>query len=103
MTEFVEIRRCRTVAEAEEQVLVLAAIGITCRIVRGEAAVGLYAPVTDAERARQELASYDREKTTEQRRTSFPPLSHGIEAAMVYCAALFFFFGAARRVASYRC
>lgn len=99
MTDFVEVRRCRTNNEAEEGALVLAAADIPCRIVHGGTAIGLYAPTAEAERARRELDSYEREKTTGERRTFFRPLSHGVEAAMVYCAVLFFFFGAARREA----
>lgn len=95
--EQVEIRRCRTLAEAEERALVLAAVGIAYEVVPGGYYVGLYVPATLAARAREELASYERENSPGERRRVFRPFLHGSEAAMVYCAVLFFFFGAARR------
>lgn len=99
MTDFVEVRRYRTGEEAEERALVLAAVGISSRIVHGEAFSGLHAPASEAVRARQELDSYDLEKSSGERQTSFPALAYGVEAAMVYCAVLFFFLGAMRREA----
>jgi hypothetical protein len=98
MTEPVEVRRCTRLAEAEELALVLAAVGIPCRVEPGDEDAGLYVPIRSAQRAREQLASYDREKNrTKKRPGSFRPLSHGIEATMVYCGVLFFFFGAVRR------
>lgn len=93
----VEVRRCPSLAEARELALVLASVGIPSHMASEDAGVGLYVPARSADRARSQLDSYDRENAAKTRSGPLRPFSHGIEAAMVYCAVLFFFFGAARR------
>jgi rhomboid protease GluP len=98
MTEFVEVRCSATQREAEHLALVLAAVGIDCRLVVGRGGVGLCVASRDAEAARQQLDAYERENAPERNpamdeRTGF----HGLSAAMAYALVLLFFFGAERR------
>lgn len=97
-TDLVEVSRSRTRAGAERHAFVLAAVGIDSYLITAEGGISLCVPAADAERARRELSSYEREN-----RPAAPPhlptrsLVDGLEAALVYCAVLLFFFGAARR------
>ena len=98
VTEFVEVRCSATQREAEHLALVLAAVGIGCRLVVGRGGVGLCVASRDAEAARQQLDAYERENAPERKpamdeRTGF----HGLSAAMAYALVLLFFFGAERR------
>jgi rhomboid protease GluP len=98
MMGFVEIRRARRRAEAEQLALVLAAVGIGCTLVPGSDGVGLEVAWHDAERARQQLAAYEQENAPEpqpvrERWTA----GHGLTAALAYAAIILFFFGAERR------
>ena len=61
----VEVRRCQTLADAEQYALVLAAVGIECQLVPGNDTVGLYVSPIEAERARQQLSSYEQENAPE--------------------------------------
>lgn len=96
----VEVRRCRTRAEAEQHALVLTAVGIASRVRPAGDGVAIYVRAGDAERARRQLALYERENAPDAR----PPLrlrrdGHGLEAALGYVAVLMFFFAAQRRAA----
>ena len=99
VADAIEVGRFGTVAEADRHALVLAAVGIGCRLVADGGAVKLLvAGVEAAERARLELTSYERENAPRPR-PSLParPLSAGFDAALAYCAVLLFFFVASRR------
>jgi rhomboid protease GluP len=94
---WVEIRRFKAWAHAEQHALVLAAVGIDCRLVPRDGAIALSVAPTDAARARHELASY----AQENRRGRSPPalraLMEGADGALAYCAVLLFLHGASRR------
>ena len=98
MTDLVEVGRSRTLADARQQALVLAAVGIECHLIRADRDVGLYVASSDVEQAVQELASYERENLPSGRRPlPARPARHAVDAALAYCAVLLFFFGATRR------
>ena len=90
--------RARSRAAAEQQALVLAAVGISSRLVVAEGAATLYVAPPEAARARNELACYARENAL-PRRPRLPVVAalHWLEGALVYGAVLLFFFAAARR------
>lgn len=96
----VEVRRYPTFAEAEQHSLVLTAVGIASSLRPAGGGVAIFVRASDAERARHQLALYDRENAPDGR----PPLrlrrdGHGLEAALGYMAVLMFFFAAQRRAA----
>lgn len=97
--ELVEVSRSSSRAAAEQQALVLAAVGISSRLVVADGAAALYVSPLEAARARRELSSYARENMAPPPRP--PPLAvaalYRIEGALGYCAILLFFFAAARR------
>jgi rhomboid protease GluP len=97
---WVEICRATTPADAEQYALVLAAVGINCRLVALDGAVALSVAPPDAARARQEVASFARENQR-QSRSAHPTraLMQGIESALAYGAVLLFLYGASRREA----
>ena len=98
MTDLVEVGRCKRLADARQQVLVLAAVGIECHLMGADRDVGLYVAATDVEQAMQELACYERENLPSgQRPLPARPVRHAVDAALAYCAVLLFFFGAERR------
>ncbi len=98
MTDLVEVGRFKTLADARQQMLVLAAVGIECHLMRADRDVGLYVAATDVERAMEELACYERENLPSgQRPLPTRPARHAVDAALAYCAVLLFFFGAERR------
>ena len=98
MTDLVEVGRSKTLADARQQVLVLAAVGIECHLIRADRDVGLYVASTDVEQAVQELACYERENLLSgERPLPARPTRHAVDAALAYCAVLLFFFGAERR------
>jgi rhomboid protease GluP len=98
MTDLVEVGRSKTLADATQQVLVLAAVGIECHLMRTDRGVGLYVASTDVEQAVQELACYERENPPSgQQPLPARPARHAVDAALAYCAVLLFFFGAERR------
>jgi transposase InsO family protein len=98
MTDLVEVGRFKTLADARQQVLVLAAVGIECHLMRADRDVRLYVASTDVKQAVQELACYERENLPSgQRPLPARPPRHAVDAALAYCAALLFFFGAERR------
>jgi len=95
MTELVEIARYRTLAEAEQRALVLAAAGIACRVEPSGEGTGLLVSLADSGRARSELMSYERENAPERDRMFRTGAGvRGIEAALAYAAVLLFFFAA---------
>jgi membrane associated rhomboid family serine protease len=96
-TELVEVSRPRTRAAAEQQALVLAAAGISSRLVMADGAATLYVSSLEAARARHELSCYARENAP--RRPLLPAVAalRSIEGALAYCAVLLFFFAAERR------
>jgi hypothetical protein len=97
--ELVEISRSPTRAAAEQQALVLAAVGISSRLVGGDGGVvALYVSSVDALRADWELHCYARENAA-PRRPRLPAVAalYRIEGALAYCAMLLFFFAAERR------
>ena len=97
-TELVEVSRSRTRAAAEQQALVLAAVGISSRLVMADDAATLYVSALEAARARRELSHYARENAP-TRRPLLPAVAalYRIEGALAYAAVLLFFFAAARR------
>jgi membrane associated rhomboid family serine protease len=98
MTDLVEVGRSKILADARQQMLVLAAVGIECHLMRADRDVGLYVASTDVEKAVQELACYEREnQSSRQRPLPARPARHAVDAALAYCAVLLFFFGAERR------
>ena len=98
MTDLVEVGRSKTLADARQQALVLAAVGIECHLMRADCDVGLYVASSDVQQAVQELACYERENLPSgQRPLPARPARHAVDAALAYCAVLLFFFGAERR------
>jgi membrane associated rhomboid family serine protease len=98
MTDLVEVGRSKTLADAKQQVLVLAAAGIECHLMGANRDIGVYVASTDVEQAVQELACYERENQFSWLRPRPARLApHAVDAALAYCAVLLFFFGAARR------
>ena len=97
-TAWVEVGRFRARMEAEQHALVLVSRGIDCRLVpQIHGGVALTVTPADAFRAHRELARYAEENR--QSRPSLPlrSLAAGLEGALVYCAVLFFLYGAPRR------
>jgi rhomboid protease GluP len=96
-TELVEVSRSRSRADAEQQALVLAAVGIDSRLVVADGAVTIFVSPLVAARARRELSAYARENAP--RRSLRPTVAalRWVEGALAYTAVLLFFFAAARR------
>src|SRR5687768_13785736 len=83
MTDLVEVGRFKTLADARQQVLVLAAVGIECHLMRADRDVGLYVASTDVKQAVQELACYERENLPSgQRPLPARPPRHAVDAAL---------------------
>ncbi len=95
-TELVEVSRTRSRTEAEQQALVLAAMGINSRLVRADGVTALYVSPPEAARARHELSLYLRENAPRRRPPALAAL-RWLEGALAYAAVLLFFFAAARR------
>jgi rhomboid protease GluP len=95
---WVEICRSTVRADAEQYALLLAAVGINCRLVALDGAVTLSVAPPDAARARQEVASFARENQRPSR-SSHPAraLIEGLDSALAYGAVLLFLYGASRR------
>lgn len=97
MADLVEVRRCWTRGEAEQHALVLAAIGIECLLVPARQAVGVYVSAPDADRAREQLALYERENAGGPPRSlPFRAALDGLEPALAYGIVLVLFFVAQR-------
>lgn len=89
---------CRNRKHAEQYALVLAAMGVSSKIVFEGDGVTLFVAREDFPRAKEELAAYDVEldaqpKAVRRLRSALPPA----EVALVYWAVLLFFFAATRR------
>ncbi len=102
MIEFVEVWRCRTRREAEQRALVLMAAGIACRFRPGQNTIVVCVAAEDAERAHQELLADARENAPAPARRPHPRSAaglgtHGLEAALAYCAVMVFLFAADAR------
>ncbi len=97
MTELVEISRPGTRAAAEQEALVLAAVGINSRLVSADGAVTLYVSPLEAPRARFELSCYARENAPKRPLLPAVAALRSIEGALAYCAIMLFFFAAERR------
>ena len=91
--DLVEVGRFRTRREAEEQALVLLAVGIGCRLLSDAGRVRLLVAAGEGERAAWELATYERENRATARTPPVArPAAQGVDAALAYCAVLLFFF-----------
>lgn len=99
MTDLVEVRRCRTQAEAEQFALVLAAIGIDGFLLPDRGCVVLYVALPDAEYARRQLDAFERENPIEWQPSPSPAPASNFDfgASMAYAIVLLFVFGAQRR------
>ena len=99
MTGLEEVRRSRSRREAEQQALVLAAMGIGSQLVAGPGGVEIHVAATDAEAARGQLEAYERENAARRPATAVAPRTdlEGWPASAVYAMVLLFFFGAERR------
>lgn len=98
VTELVEIGRSPTPGEVEQMALVLAAVGIRCRVVAAEGDVLLLVPWPYAMRARRELAAYARENAAPPpARRTMRPIGRGVDAVLGGVAVLTFLFAADRR------
>lgn len=98
LTELIEVRACPSRADAEEHALVLAAVGIDCRLLPRDDGVSLCVLAADVDRAKEQLSSYARENAPPKQGAPRGGLGlRGLDAALLYCALLLFFFVAARR------
>lgn len=96
--EWVEVRRCRLRNEAERYALVLAAMGVKCRIVADGGGASLLVVPGDAARAEREIAAYVRENTRQTPPAPMVrPAAEGIIGALAYAAVLVFLHSAALR------
>ncbi len=98
--DLVAVRRCAGRRQAEQYALVLTAMGMQSWIAPDGEFVALFVAHEDAARADGELAAYDREnREPPPGRVWLPPALPRVEVALVYWAALLFFFAAARNEA----
>jgi rhomboid protease GluP len=98
MMDLVEVGRSGTLADVEQQALVLAAVGIASRLVADGGVVRLYVAPDETARARLELSCYERENAPGRRpRSQAHAALRRVEGALAYAAVLLFFFAAARR------
>jgi len=94
MDGWVEIFRGPGIAEAEQRALVLAAVGIGCRLVRLERGVAVAVAPAEALAAFAQLAAWERENRApaEPAAAPVPRGGRAVEAALAYAAVLLFFF-----------
>jgi rhomboid protease GluP len=79
---------------------VLVSRGIDCRLVpQSDGAVALTVTPAEASSAHRELARYAEENRQSRPALPLRSLTAGLEGALVYCAVLFFLYGAPRRQA----
>ncbi|TXH21407.1 MAG: rhomboid family intramembrane serine protease, partial [Elusimicrobia bacterium] len=98
MIELEEVRRSGSWREAEQLALVLAAMGIGCRLAVAPGGVALQVAVADVDTARRELDAYERENARRRSAVARPrDLWEGWPAAVVYALVLLLVFGAERR------
>jgi membrane associated rhomboid family serine protease len=88
---WVEIRRFKSLSEANQHALVLVAAGIGCQLLRRADDIGLSVDAANAAYAVAELAAYDREqRVSVPPRLSLPPLRAGLTGLLaVWCALVF--------------
>ena len=99
-TDWVEVGRFRARTQAEQNALVLVSRGIDCRLVpQRDGDVALTVTPADALRAHYELARYAEENRLSRPSLPLRSLAAGLEGVLVYCAVLFFLYGAPRRQA----
>ena len=80
--DLVEVGRFRTGRQAEEQALVLLAVGIGCRLLSDAGRVRLLVAAGEGERAAWELATYERENRVMARTPPVArPAAQGVDAA----------------------
>ncbi|MFL5338483.1 MAG: rhomboid family intramembrane serine protease [Geminicoccaceae bacterium] len=93
-----EVRRSRNRREAEQQALVLAAMGIGSQLVVGPGGVEIHVAAADADAARGQLEAYERENAARRPAAVVPRTDlDGWPGSAVYTMVLLFFFGAERR------
>jgi membrane associated rhomboid family serine protease len=98
MDFFEEVRRADSRREAEQLALVLAAMGIDCRLAAAPGGVALVVASDDADAARRHLDAYERENAPRRSVAAVPRgVGEGWPAAVVYALVLLLFFGAERR------
>lgn len=87
--------------EAEQHALVLAAVGVDCQMRETGNGIALYVAPENRERALYELDAYRRENTQPRMRRTKSKDLHlpSIEAPLIYCTTLLFFFAAQRNEA----
>lgn len=96
--DWVEVGRFGSRADAEQHALVLVAAGIDCETSPGDEGVGLLVTAANVALAHYELAAYRRDnRPSSQPPLRLRPLREGLPAALVYCCALLFVYGAASR------
>src|SRR5918994_4361330 len=71
-----EVRRCRSRREAEQLALVLAAVGIPSRLAPLPAGVAIFTFAEEAEAARWQLETYERENAPRRAVTAPPRVGH---------------------------
>jgi rhomboid protease GluP len=88
---WVEIRRFKSLSEANQHALVLVAAGIGCQLIRRSDDVGLSVGAANAAYAVAELAAYDREqRVSTPPQLSLPPLRTGLSGLLAaWCALVF--------------
>src|ERR1051325_4994308 len=88
---WVEIRRFKTLGDANQHALVLVAAGIGCQLMRGPEEFALLVDAANAAYAIAELAAYDREqRVSTPPRLTLPPLRSGLSRlAAAWCALVF--------------
>jgi rhomboid protease GluP len=94
---WVEVRRSEGWADAEQQALVLTAVGIGCQLVTQGDAILVLVPPAQAARARDELASYASENRPRPRYLPGRALGDGLDGSLAYAVILLFLHGASRR------
>jgi membrane associated rhomboid family serine protease len=98
MIDLIEIARCASLADAEQRSLVLAAVGIDCRISGSADGYSILVNLRSADRARRELSAYARENAQSIRRSAtVPAYLQGVNAVLGACAVLLFLAAASRR------
>jgi rhomboid protease GluP len=94
---WVEVLRRKDWGDAEQQALVLTAVGIGCRLVAQGDAIRIFVPLAQAARARHELTSYASENRPPPRHLPARPLIDGLDGSLAYAVILLFLHGASRR------
>ena len=96
-SEYAQVRHCATLADAEQYMLVLVAMGIESFVKQDTNGFALFVEASEHDRAASELLAYDVENRNvkqklEPKRLAVPRS----EAAMLYWVVLLFFFAAER-------